>query len=79
MKKATQPVEDFGAVTATRPVEAPSASAKVQLTGQDASPITAADRPEVQPPCPAWSTYTSGRPEVQPPSPTGQTAFDGKK
>ena len=64
VKKATQPVEAPGTLTATWPVEAPSAFAEVQLTGQDASPVAAADRPEIQPLGPASSLYVSGRPEV---------------
>ena len=60
-KKATQPVEAPGAVLATRPVAA------VELTGQDASPVAAADRPKVERPGPASSTST------------GQAAFDAKK
>ena len=60
VKKATQPVEAPCAVIVTWPVEVHGASAEVQPTGQEASPVAAADRPEVQPPGPASSTYTSG-------------------
>ena len=65
MKKATQPSEVPGALTATRPVEASGATEKVQPTSQEA-----ASKPEVQPPGPTgqsastfnWSTSLTGLP-----------------
>ena len=65
IKKATQPVEAPSSVSATQPVEAPGASTEVQLTGQDASPFAAADKPEVLP----VFTYTSGHPISSPQTP----------
>ena len=62
-------MEVSGDVSATRPVEAPSASIEPLPTGQDASLPFATDRPVVQPPGPTNETLTGGRSDFQSPVP----------
>ena len=60
MMKANKPVETPGALTSTRPVEAPDVTAEVQPTSQDLPYNFAVSAPEVQTPGPAsQSTATT--------------------
>ena len=62
-------MEVSGDVSATRPVEAPSAATEILPTGQDASLPFAADRHEVQPPSKKrTSTVTSPTVSVEEPA-----------
>ena len=58
VKKATQPVEAPGAITATQPFEAPGAASELKNTSQDASLFHNAERTEVQPTGPTGQPAT---------------------